>query len=195
MEHSPYDLGRVFKEFGPSLSNIVAGFILSCLFSSGGLFLIIIPWRLDYGNHGTDWLVVGVGTLIGLVLLAAAVRFFVFARRLMDRNLKVHEHGLQVHWDGCLTNVRWDRIETITEILISQQVRGAGALGSLMPPICCKRYRITMKGKSDELLFDPNSIKKIAELGRVLRAIAYSHAIPFVTDKVYADWGAISHTT
>ncbi len=196
MANSSQHLGRKVQDFGPGISNIIAGFILSCLSLAAGVSGVFFPLREAYRAHwnlpfeaktGWCWFAVGVLNLLGLLMLFVAWFLFTFSRHLMTRNLRIYEDGFQMEIDGKDLSVRWDQIALIVETTVYERppiLKGPARL--LLPEIASKRYTLVRNSANEALVFDGNTVKDIAQFGEILRGVAGLRAIPLTTTEEHS---------
>lgn len=157
-------LGRVRWETKPSMSNLVAGFILGVGLVVGGLLLAGYMVRQVAFAGGapppdaSGWLGAIVLALLGLALAVGGVFLVLFARSLVGLRLRVCAEGFCVTRGNQEDVFAWDEIILVKEPVIEERLPLAkGAARHLMPTKTTRTYTV-VRCDGEEFYFDENVI-------------------------------------
>jgi hypothetical protein len=182
-------LGNCLEIFKPMPANIIAGFIIGILLIGGSLALFTFLLREVhlaggnlplYAKKGMCWLVVGLGSVIGIVLMVGGVVVTIYSKGLIASRVEVYVNGLRQCSRRSNEQILWCDVEKVREtILYERPPLLKGPLKLLLPK--CSSASYTLVTPTKEYSFDGNSIKAIKRFGDLLRERAQLTSLPWET--------------
>jgi hypothetical protein len=160
-------LGRTIETFRPTMTNVVAGGILSALlftFGCGILATVFVVGRRQAANgiDGAWWIAVCLWSAIGLVAIAGAFGLARYARRLAMREVQICEHGLRCVYRQGVVESTWDSLRTVRETIFYEP------LPMLNLPVGSRRFTVVLADGSEHT-FDGNAIARLGRFAKLLR--------------------------
>ncbi len=180
-------LGRQLTVHRSSRSNIVAGYVLATLATTGGLGVLFtvaravwqanfeLPWHSDFG---WSCFAIFVGILAS-VLIAGIGMFILWTTRSIQSQVTiVHENGLHLEDRSESIDVLWTDLIEVVEIDVYERIPVLTSPANMvLPRWKSNRCEVLIRGELYPRNFDGNSIHKISRFVSTLRTACRKHGI------------------
>jgi hypothetical protein len=186
-------LGALTREFRPPLTNVVAGYIIALLLLGGDFYLVRsvylyvrsrgfnLPW---FAENEFSWAMVVLAGLGAILLLVTACVLMAWLWSLRSYRIGIYENGILKRTAKLQSHLLWTDIVEVQEIITYEQlpiVKGAAKL--LVPKVASRSYTVR-PANGEGFVFEPNSIKNLPALAKLLRAAAKRGEILWVVTEL-----------
>ena len=191
---SPDSLGKPIHEIKPTLTNAIAGVILSILLFGAGVVLLIfmIKTLVETGGNlpmqaerGHSWFSVGLLSLIGIGLVLGSSVLFYYVTGLFTFRLCVCAGGFYTISRGKMQEFPWCEIKEVHETVLHEKlpiVKGATKL--LAPSKESRSYRIVRKD-GVKFEFDRNKVPTQELMIEPLKVEMERRKVPWTIEEVH----------
>ena len=186
-------LGKPIHEIKPTLTNAVAGVVLSILFFGAGAVLLIfmIKTLMETGGNlplqaerGHSWFSVGLLSLIGIGLLLGSSVLFYYVMGLFTFRLCVCAGGFYTISRGKMQEFPWDEIKEVHETIQHEKIPIVKRpVKHLVPTKESRSYNIVRKD-GVAIGFDRNKVPKQELIIKPLKIEMERRGVPWVVEEV-----------
>ena len=184
-------LGRVLSTHRGSQSNVLAGYVLTCLAAVGGALLLFailrgiwqaegnLPWN---AKIGWSWFAVFFGLIATVLIFVIAGFFWWMTRSTATRVTSFHENGLAVEeGDRVSAVVLWAHLICIVEVDVTEPIPIFHFPANLLLPRWkSKRFEIWSTDNTTPICFEKGSISDLAAFASSLRQVCAKLEIPLL---------------
>lgn len=185
-------LGKVLYHHKPTMSNQVAGIIISVIMFVGGFALSWIPIReiKKFGGHlpvydqrNMSWLAAALLFAICAGLVVGGILLFRWVWSMFTFRLYVCSDGFHFTRGGKTFVFGWNEIQRVEETVVHERLRVIkGAPKSLMPKMTSRYYRV-VRCDGEEFAFNANMMPRVSILTGPLTTASNTHKFEWRTEE------------
>ncbi len=182
-------IGELRREFKPGIETIIAGVVMGLLLVGAGCTLILMcaggvaetGGNMPFHKEGPGWAWdgVGLGSAIGLGLIAGGILLIWWVLSLRSFRVHVGEKGVAVFRKKAVQVFGWDDIASVQETHLYQGLPIVkGVARHAMPKTMSKSFIVKMK-QGDPFTFNGDTIRVHSRLAKMIREETEPRSIPW----------------